>query len=76
MSCPQMSGARSGFRRTISRRDRGIGGRRSIRPSWHYYFAPDIPTSDAQVLAAVQHPIALGVLAAVAGEPGWKTIPS
>jgi hypothetical protein len=52
-------------------------GNASIEPSaFVNYFAPDIPTSDAQVLAAVQHPIALGVLAAEAGEPGWKTIPS
>ncbi|MET0409922.1 MAG: alpha/beta hydrolase, partial [Polyangiaceae bacterium] len=40
------------------------------------YFAPDIPSSQAQVLAAVQHPIAVSVLSTAAGTPGWKTIPS
>lgn len=40
------------------------------------YFAPDIPTHDARVLAAVQHPTALGILVDTAGEPGWRTIPS
>ncbi len=40
------------------------------------YFAPDIPTHDARVLAAVQHPTAFGILSEAAGEPGWRTIPS
>lgn len=40
------------------------------------HFASDLPKRDARVLAAVQHPTALAILGAVAGEPGWRTIPS
>ncbi|MET0339747.1 MAG: alpha/beta hydrolase [Polyangiales bacterium] len=40
------------------------------------YFASDLPKAQARVLAAVQHPTALAILTSVAGEPGWRSIPS
>jgi hypothetical protein len=40
------------------------------------YFASDIPKRDARVLAAVQHPTAFSILLDIAGEPGWRSIPS
>jgi pimeloyl-ACP methyl ester carboxylesterase len=40
------------------------------------FFAPDLPRSQARVLAAVQQPLAGAVLSEPAGEPGWRTIPS
>jgi hypothetical protein len=39
-------------------------------------FAQDIPVREGRVLAAVQTPIALGVLTEPAGPPAWKTLPS
>jgi len=52
-------------------------GNSTIEPNaFVRYFAADLPKEEAQVLAAVQHPTAVGILSAVAGEPGWKTIPS
>lgn len=40
------------------------------------YFAPDIPTREARVLAAVQAPTAFGILAETAGPPAWRAVPS
>jgi pimeloyl-ACP methyl ester carboxylesterase len=52
-------------------------GDSTIEPSaFIRYFASDLPESDARVLAAVQHPTAVGILGAIAGEPGWRSIPS
>jgi pimeloyl-ACP methyl ester carboxylesterase len=52
-------------------------GNAIIEPSaFVRYFASDLPTREARVLAAVQHPTAVSILGAVAGEPGWRTIPS
>ena len=52
-------------------------GETTIEPSaFARYFASDLPEAEARVLAAVQHPTAVGILGAVAGEPGWRTIPS
>jgi pimeloyl-ACP methyl ester carboxylesterase len=39
-------------------------------------FANDLPTSEADVLWAVQRPIALDAFTQVSGVPAWKTIPS
>jgi len=52
-------------------------GNSIIEPSaFVRYFASDLPKRQAQVLAAVQHPTALAILGAVAGEPAWRSIPS
>jgi pimeloyl-ACP methyl ester carboxylesterase len=40
------------------------------------FFASGVPAPEARVLAAVQHPIAVGTLGTPAGPPGWRTIPS
>jgi pimeloyl-ACP methyl ester carboxylesterase len=40
------------------------------------YFAQDIPVEEAQVLAAVQQPIAARAFTDPAGPPAWKTLPS
>lgn len=40
------------------------------------FFASDIPERDARWLAAAQKPTAYAILGAVAGEPGWRSIPS
>jgi len=40
------------------------------------YFAQDIPVEEAQVLAAVQKPIAARAFTDPAGPPAWKTLPS
>lgn len=40
------------------------------------HFAQDLPLRDAQVLAAVQKPTAVGILSAVAGTPAWHGLPS
>ncbi len=39
-------------------------------------FATDVPTQEANVLAATQRPIALGAFTAPSGSPAWVTIPS
>lgn len=39
-------------------------------------FAPDIPESDAQWMAATQRPVTDAALNEASGEPAWKTIPS
>ena len=52
-------------------------GNTIIEPSaFVRHFASDLPAREARVLAAVQHPTARSILAAAAGEPGWRTIPS
>jgi pimeloyl-ACP methyl ester carboxylesterase len=52
-------------------------GNATIEPNaFVRFFASDVPERDAKVLAAVQHPTAVGILSTAAGEPGWKTIPS
>jgi pimeloyl-ACP methyl ester carboxylesterase len=40
------------------------------------YFASDLPVKQARALAAVQHPIAVGVFGTSAGTPGWRSIRS
>jgi pimeloyl-ACP methyl ester carboxylesterase len=39
-------------------------------------FANDVPTSEANVLAATQRPFALGAFTEASGVPAWQTIPS
>jgi pimeloyl-ACP methyl ester carboxylesterase len=39
-------------------------------------FATDVPTQEANVLAATQRPIALGAFTAPSGSPAWASIPS
>lgn len=39
-------------------------------------FATDVPTQEANVLAATQRPIALGAFTALSGSPAWMSIPS
>jgi pimeloyl-ACP methyl ester carboxylesterase len=52
-------------------------GNATIEPSaFVEFFAADVPTRDARVLAAVQHPTAVALLGTAAGAPGWKTIPT
>ena len=52
-------------------------GNATIPPdAYVQYFAPDVPTDQARVLAATQHPISAPILGTPAGVPGWKTIPS
>jgi len=40
------------------------------------YFAPDVDREQANVMYAVQQPLALSALADVMGTPAWKTLPS
>jgi pimeloyl-ACP methyl ester carboxylesterase len=39
-------------------------------------FANDVPTQEANVLAATQRPFALGAFTAASGSPAWASIPS
>jgi pimeloyl-ACP methyl ester carboxylesterase len=39
-------------------------------------FAAGVPRDKARVLAAVQHPAALGILSGMAATPGWKGVPT
>ena len=39
-------------------------------------FATDVPTKEANVLAATQRPIALGAFTDLSGSPAWASIPS
>jgi len=39
-------------------------------------FATDVPTLEANVLAATQRPIALGAFTAPSGSPAWASVPS
>lgn len=45
-------------------------------PGFDACFATDVPTKEANVLAATQRPIALGYLTAPSGSPAWASIPS
>lgn len=40
------------------------------------YFAPDIPATQAAVLAAGQRPISVAAFTEQTGEPAWRTLPS
>jgi len=40
------------------------------------YFAPDVDPEEANVMYAVQQPLALSALGEVMGTPAWKTLPS
>lgn len=52
-------------------------GNTIIEPSaFVRHFASDLPQREARVLAAVQHPTAVSILNATAGEPGWRSIPT
>jgi pimeloyl-ACP methyl ester carboxylesterase len=45
-------------------------------PGFDACFATDVPTQEANVLAATQRPIALGYFTAPSGPPAWLSIPS
>ena len=45
-------------------------------PGFDACFATDVPTQEANVLAATQRPIALGYFTAPSGSPAWASIPS
>jgi pimeloyl-ACP methyl ester carboxylesterase len=45
-------------------------------PGFDACFANDVPTAEANILGAVQLPLALGAFTQPSGPPAWKTIPS